>query len=145
MIFAFNGIRMSGACDMRRTNGKLYSESRDDSGRRGGTPIAGKGTSSCIILMDGARSSPVPPSGGNRIKMVYTESWLTDREPRRLFVGSDRESRGPCSSCSWDKGANGGRNGVGDTSGIMLTRPVRPVAYGSRMTFSDVHLWSAQI
>lgn len=70
MIFAFNGIRMSGACDIRRPNGKLYSESRDGNGRRGGTVITGSGTSSCIILIDGARSSPEPPSGGSRINIV---------------------------------------------------------------------------
>lgn len=70
MIFALSGIRMSGACDMRRPSGKLYSESRDGSGRLGGHVITGNGTSSCIILIDGARSSPVPPSGGKRISMV---------------------------------------------------------------------------
>lgn len=70
MIFAFNGIRMSGACDNRLPSGKLYSESRDGSGRRGGTVITGKGTSSCIILIEGALSSPVPPSGGKRIRIV---------------------------------------------------------------------------
>lgn len=96
IIFAFNGIRMSGACDSRLPNGKLYSESRDGSGLRGGTVITGKGTSSWIIFIDGALSSPVPPSGGKRISIVYTESWLTDLEPRRLLFGSDRESRAPC-------------------------------------------------
>lgn len=33
-----------------------------------------------------------------------------------------------------------GRFGVGDTSGITLTMPGRPVAYGSRITFNEVHL-----
>ncbi len=70
IIFAFNGIRMSGACDSLLPSGKLYSESRDGSGRRGGTVITSKGTSSCIILIDGARSSPVPPSGGKRMRIV---------------------------------------------------------------------------
>lgn len=70
MIFALSGIRMSGACDIRRPNGKLYSESRDGNGRRGGHVIIGNGTSSCIILIDGARSSPDPPSGGSRIRIV---------------------------------------------------------------------------
>lgn len=70
------------------------SESRDGNGRLGGC-VRANGTSSWIILIDGARSSPLPPSGGNRINIVYTESWLTDRELRRLFNGNDRESRGP--------------------------------------------------
>lgn len=43
-------------------------------------------------------------------------------------------------SCSCDNGANGGRTGVGDTSGIMLTSPGRFAEYGSRITFMDVHL-----
>lgn len=140
MILALSGIRISGACDIRRPTGRLYSESRDGSGRRGGTVMTGSGTSSWIIFMDGARSSPVPPSGGRRINIVYTESWLTDREPKRLLVGSDRESRGPVWSCSCESGASGGRTGVGETSGIMLTSPGRLVEYGSRITFSDVHL-----
>lgn len=38
MIFAFSGMRMSGACENRRPSGRLYSESRVDSGRR---PIGG--------------------------------------------------------------------------------------------------------
>lgn len=140
MILAFSGIRISGAWDILRPIGRLYSESRDGNGRRGGTDITGKGTSSWIILIEGARSSPCPPSGGRRIRMVYTESWLTDREPSRLLFGNDRESRGPGISWSWERGASGGRRGVGDTSGIMLTMPGRPAAYGSRITFKDVHL-----
>lgn len=43
-------------------------------------------------------------------------------------------------SCNCDNGASGGRTGVGDTSGIMLTSPGRFVEYGSRITFNDVHL-----
>lgn len=43
-------------------------------------------------------------------------------------------------SCNCDKGASGGRTGVGDTSGMILTRPGRFVEYGSRITFNDVHL-----
>lgn len=70
MIFALSGIRISGACDIRRPNGKLYSESRDGNGRRGGHVITGNGTSSWIILIEGARSSPDAPSGGKRINIV---------------------------------------------------------------------------
>lgn len=33
------------------------------------------------------------------------------------------------------------RFGVGDTSGMTLTMPGLPVAYGSRITFKEVHLW----
>lgn len=45
-------------------------------------------------------------------------------------------------SCNCDSGASGGRTGVGDTSGMMLTSPGRFVEYGSRITFNDVHLMS---
>lgn len=83
ITFAFNGIRTScDACDIRRANGKLYSESLDDSGRRtGGGALAAVGaaafmigidTSSCIILIDGA-SGPfvaLAPSEGSRISIV---------------------------------------------------------------------------
>lgn len=33
------------------------------------------------------------PSGGRRMSIVYTESWLTERDPMRLPTGSMRESR----------------------------------------------------
>lgn len=48
----------------------------------------------------------------------------------------------PGNAFSWscDSGANGGRAGVGETSGIILTSPGRFVEYGSRITFIDVHL-----
>lgn len=38
--------------------------------------------------MEGTRSSPVAPSVGSRIRIVYTESWLADREPSRLVAGT---------------------------------------------------------
>lgn len=45
-------------------------------------------------------------------------------------------------SCNCDNGAIGGRTGVGDTSGIMLTSLSGLfVEYGSRITFNDVHLY----
>lgn len=49
-------------------------------------------------------------------------------------------SPGNAFSCNCDKGASGGRTGVGETSGMILTRPGRFVEYGSRITFNDVHL-----
>lgn len=53
-------------------------------------------------------------------------------------------SPGNAFSCSCDNGASGGRTGVGDTSGMMLTSPGRFVEYGSRITFNDVHLNNGQ-
>lgn len=144
---------MSGAaCDIRRPSGRLYSESRDGSGRLGGTDVAttGKGTSSCIILIDGTGSPPlaVPaPSDGKRISIVYTESWLTERDPRRLLFGRERESRGPELeeiSCNCESGCKVGRIGVGETFGSIELdwRPTAPLPeeYGSRITFIEVHL-----
>lgn len=75
MILAFSGMRMSCACDGRRVMGRLYSESLEGSGRRDGCGN-GSGTSSWIILIDGARSSPcacpfcAPPSDGSRMRIV---------------------------------------------------------------------------
>lgn len=74
-----------------------------------------------------------------------------------LAPGSDLESRLPCvCACALPLLAlvrllllvvvllgPSCRFGVGDTSGIMLTMPGRPGAYGSRITFSEVHLWQA--
>uniref|UniRef100_A0A1A9ZRA5 Uncharacterized protein n=1 Tax=Glossina pallidipes TaxID=7398 RepID=A0A1A9ZRA5_GLOPL len=73
ITLAFKGIRTSvGACDIRRPIGKLYSESRDGNGLLGNilavfVPAgAGNDVSSCIILIEGAVSTPLPalaPSG----------------------------------------------------------------------------------
>lgn len=75
ITFALSGMRTScDTCDMRLPSGKLYSESRDESGRRdgGAALIIGSDTSSCIILIDGA-SGPLlalAPSEGSRISIV---------------------------------------------------------------------------
>uniref|UniRef100_A0A1A9UWB4 Uncharacterized protein n=1 Tax=Glossina austeni TaxID=7395 RepID=A0A1A9UWB4_GLOAU len=144
ITLAFKGIRTSvGACDIRRPIGKLYSESRDGNGLLGNilavlVPAgAGNDVSSCIILIEGAVSTPLPalaPSG--------------DRVATLLLLGNERVSLGPDTvvmSCICDTGVSGGLSGVGEISGnnmlggrTPLTLP--PSEYVSRIILFDVHL-----
>lgn len=66
-------------------------------------------------MLGACSSPPLPPSGGSRIRIVYTESWLTDLTPSRLLLllllllvllllfGNERDSRGPEFSCNCPK------------------------------------------